>query len=179
MRWLFAWFVEKSEAAFAELEKEQGESAKTEAAAVEATKAALATCERGRSTFSSTYASPSRSASQSMFPRSTPWLTGRPNSGANCKLESFENNRRNRFEPAIWFVLEAKQGAKRLLREIPSESAIPSKKSVRTSDWQKNRWPWISETLGNSWRISIPTQLFPSRVSAKTGKTEIGGAEVS
>ena len=98
-----------ADAMLAELEKEQGETAKTEAAAVEATKAALAACERQIDLLLDLRLSEQVGEPEYVSKKHT--LVNRK-AELRGKLESFENNRRNRFEPAIRFVLEAKQGAK-------------------------------------------------------------------
>ena len=102
----------------AELEKEQEETAKAEAAAVEATKAALATCERQIDLLldlrlSEQVGEPEYVSKKHTLVNQKAELRG--------KLESFEANRRNRFEPAIRFVLEAKQGAQLVLEGNPEQ----------------------------------------------------------
>jgi len=73
------------------------------------------------------------------------------------KLEAFEHNRKNRFEPAIAFIKEAKQ-ATFLLAEGNSEQKRDFlKKSVRTFRWRRNRWRWSSKNRGIYWPNSIPT----------------------
>jgi hypothetical protein len=71
-------------------------------------------------------------------------------------LESFEHNRRNRFEPAIRFVLEAKHGAKLLAEGNPEQKRDFLKKIGSNLRVAEKSLALISKTLGNSWRISIP-----------------------
>ena len=73
------------------------------------------------------------------------------------KLEAFEHNRQNRFEPAIAFIKEAKQATFCSPKEIQNRNAIFSKKSVRTFRWRRNRWRWSSKYRGIYWPNSIPT----------------------
>ncbi len=74
-----------------------------------------------------------------------------PKAEPRGKLESFENNRRNRFEPAIRFVLEAKHGAELLadgnpeqkrdfLKKIGSNLRVAEK--ALTVDF-KNPWQYV------------------------------------
>ena len=107
-----------ADAMLAELEKEQGVSAKAEAAAVEATKAALAACERQIDLLLDLRLSEQISEPEYVSKKHT--LVNRK-AELRGKLESFEANRRNRFEPAIRFVLEAKQGAKLVLEGNPEQ----------------------------------------------------------
>ncbi len=56
------------------------------------------------------------------------------------KLELFEANRRNRFEPAIQFVLEAKHGAILLAEGNPEKNRDFLKKAGSNFRITENRW---------------------------------------
>ena len=107
-----------ADAMAAALQKEQGESAKAEEAALEATKASLATCERQLDLLLDLRLSEQISEPEYVSKKHT--LVNRK-AELRGKLESFETNQRNRFEPAIRFVLEAKQGAKLVLEGNPEQ----------------------------------------------------------
>jgi len=51
-----------------------------------------------------------------------------------------EHNRLNRFEPAIRFILEAKQATILLTEGNQEKNRDFLKKSVRTCRWRINRW---------------------------------------
>ena len=55
------------------------------------------------------------------------------------KLEAFEHNRANQFEPAIRFVLEAKDATVLLAEGNQEKKRDFLKKSVRTFKWRINR----------------------------------------
>ena len=56
------------------------------------------------------------------------------------KLEAFETNRTNRFEPAIAFIKEAKHATFMLAGENLEQKRDFLKKTVRTCRWRINRW---------------------------------------
>ena len=92
----------------AELEKERGASAQAEAAAIAATKAAIAACEGQIDLLLDMRLS--EQVSESEYVPKKHILVNRK-AELRGKLDSFEHNRRNRFEPAIRFVLEAKHAS--------------------------------------------------------------------
>jgi hypothetical protein len=56
------------------------------------------------------------------------------------KMTLDEHNRLNRFEPAIRFILEAKQATILLAEGNQEKNRDFLKKSVRTYRWRINRW---------------------------------------
>ena len=83
------------------------------------------------------------------------------------KLEAFERNRQNRFEPAIRFILAAKDATILLSQGKPEEKRDFLKKSVRTSNWRINRWRWSSKNRGIYWPNSIPHKFQNTPLAAK------------
>ena len=102
----------------AELEKERAASAQAEAAATEATKASLAVCERQIDLLLDMRLS--EQIGEAEYVSKKHGLVNRK-AELRGKMESFEANRRSRFEPAIQFVLEAKHGAKLLVEGNPEQ----------------------------------------------------------
>ena len=106
-------------------------SAKATKAAVAATKAALTACEKQLDILldmrlSEQVSEPEYVSKKHILVNRKAELRG--------KLESFEANRRNRFEPAVRFVLDAKGGAELLVEGNPGGRCdFLKKKSVRTS----------------------------------------------
>ena len=93
------------------------------------------------------------------------------------KLETIEANRSNRFEPVIRFVLDAKQGEFCSPKEIGRKIAISLKTSVRTSNWPKNSWPWISTPLAINGRIQFRPNYFPRASAGKWGICKLAERE--
>jgi len=91
------------------------------------------------------------------------------------KLEAFERNRQNRFEPAIRFILAAKDATILLSQGKPEEKRDFLKKSVRTSNWRINRWRWSSKNRGIYWPNSIPHQLQNTSPATKFRQKKTGG----
>jgi hypothetical protein len=100
------------------LEKERDTAVQEAAAAVEATKAAIATTEKQIDLILDMRLAEQIGDTEYVIKKSA--LMNRK-AELKGKLEQFEANRRNRFEPAIRFVLEAKHGAKLLADGKPEE----------------------------------------------------------
>ena len=107
-----------ADAMAAELESERAASAHAEAATIEATKVALAVCEKQIDLLLDLRLS--EQVSEAEYVSKKCGLVNRK-AELRGKLEAFGENRRNRFEPAIQFVLEAKHGAKLLVEGNPDE----------------------------------------------------------
>jgi hypothetical protein len=107
-----------ADAMAAELEKERVASAQAEAAAIEATKASLAACEKRLDLLLDMRLS--EQVGETEYVSKKHDLVNRK-AELRGKLESFAENRRNRFEPAIRFVLEAKHGGKLLVEGNPEQ----------------------------------------------------------
>ena len=119
-----------------ELEKEREAAAKSHEAAIAKLQADLATCDKQIDLLldmrlSEQVAEPEYVSKKHTLVNRKAELRG--------KLESFEHNRRNRFEPAIQFVLEAKHASNLLAEGNPEKIVISSKKPVRTFLWRGNR----------------------------------------
>ena|SRR5208283_1385118 len=134
----------------AELEKEREASAQAEAAAIAATKAAIATCEAQIDRLLDMRLS--EQVSESEYVSKKHILVNRK-AELRGKLESFEHNRRNRFEPAIRFVLEAKHASillaegnrernRDFLKKIGSNLQVGGKALAVTF---RNPWQYVAD----------------------------------
>ena len=177
-----------ADAMVAALEKERDASATAEEAAAAATKAAIAACEKQIDLLLDMRLSEQIGEPEYVSKKHT--LVNRK-AELRGKLESIENNRRNRFEPAIRFVLEAKQGSilltdgnpeqkRDFLKKAGSNLRIAGKALV--VDF-KNPWQFVAEfnsepvptfadnefsPHGEEWRRgrdSNPRELSPQRFS--------------
>jgi hypothetical protein len=83
------------------------------------------------------------------------------------KLEAFERNRQNQFEPAIRSILDAKMGTILLAEGNSEQKRDFLKKSVRTFRWRRNRCRWSSKNHGIYWPNSIPHQSQNTPPAAK------------
>ena len=134
----------------AELEKERAASAQAEETAAAATKAAIAACERQIDLLLDLRLS--EQVSEAEYVQRKHLLVNRK-AELRGKLESFGENRRNRFEPAIRFVLEAKHGGELLadgnpeqkrdfLKKIGSNLRVAEKSLALTF---KNPWQFVAD----------------------------------
>jgi site-specific DNA recombinase len=157
-----------ADAMVAELEKERETSAQAEEVAFASTKAALAACEKQIDLLldmrlSEQIGEPEYVSKKHILVNRKAELRG--------KLESFEANRRNRFEPAIRFVLEAKHGADLLaegnqekkrdfLKKVGSNLRVAEKSLALTF---KNPWQFVAEFNSDPTPVSAVNEFSPSR----------------
>jgi site-specific DNA recombinase len=164
-----------ADAMVAELEKERETSAQAQEVAFASTKAALAACEKQIDLLldmrlSEQIGEPEYVSKKHILVNRKAELRG--------KLESFEANRRNRFEPAIRFVLEAKHGADLLaegnqekkrdfLKKIGSNLRVAEKSLALTF---KNPWQFVAEFNSDPTPVSAVNEFSPSRENWRRGR---------
>ena len=120
-----------------QLEKDREATAKGQEAAIARTRADLTTCEKQTDLLldmrlNEQISEPEYISKKCVLVNQKAELKG--------KLEAFEHNRQNRFEPAIRFILEAKQATILLAEGNQEKNRDFLKKSVRTCIWRINRW---------------------------------------
>ncbi len=134
----------------AALGSEREEAAQAEAAGLEATKAALAACEKQIDLLLDMRLAEQIGETEYVAKKHSLVVRKAELRG---KLEAYQENRRNRFEPAIQFVLEAKHGAKLLVEGNPDQKRDFLKKigsNLKITDKElgvtfKSPWQFVAD----------------------------------
>ena len=164
-----------ADAMLAELKKEREASAHAEEVATAATKAALAVCEKQIDLLldmrlSEQIGEPEYVSKKHSLVNRKAELRG--------KLEAFEHNRRNRFEPAIRFVLEAKHGAQLLADGNPEQKRDFLKKvgsNLRVAEKAlsvdfKNPWQFVADFNSSRASARAVNEFSHSRENWRRGR---------
>jgi DNA invertase Pin-like site-specific DNA recombinase len=164
-----------ADAMLAQLEKERIQSAKDEAASISATKATLAAFEKQLDLLLDLRLSEQVSEPEYVSKKHT--LVNRK-AELRGKLDAFEANRLNRFEPAIQFVLEAKHGGILLAEGKPEEkrdflkkvgsNLLVAEKSLALTF--KNPWQYVADFNSNSLRTFADNEFSPHREEWRRGR---------